>query len=153
MKTCYQLIGIPGAGKSTWIKNQPWAKNCAIISTDDHVERFAAERGRTYSEVFKEYMPRAVEMMAQDVIDARLAGKDIIWDQTSTTRASRARKFRMLPQYDHIAVVFPTPDPDELARRLAGRPGKHIPAKVIDDMISSFQPPSLQEGFAQIWQV
>lgn len=153
MKVCYQLIGVPGSGKSTWISQQDWAKDCAIISTDDHVERFAAERGSTYSEVFKEYMPRAVEMMAQDVIAARKADKDIIWDQTSTTRVSRARKFRMLPNYRHIAVVFPTPAPKELMRRLANRPGKDIPKHVVNGMINNFEMPTEEEGFDEIWYV
>lgn len=153
MPTCFQLIGVPGSGKSTWISQQDWAKDCVVISTDDHVERFAAERGSTYSEVFKEYMPRAVEMMAQDVIAARKADKDIIWDQTSTTRASRARKFRMLPHYRHVAVVFPTPAPKELMRRLANRPGKDIPQHVVNGMIKNFEMPTEHEGFDEIWYV
>ena len=33
---CYILSGISGAGKSTWIQNQPWAKNADIHSSDDH---------------------------------------------------------------------------------------------------------------------
>lgn len=153
MPKCYQLIGIPGSGKSTWIKNQDWAHDCVIISTDDHVEDYARKTGKTYSEVFKEYMPRAVELMTQDVIRARKNGKDIIWDQTSTTRASRARKFRMLPNYAHIAVVFSTPEPHELARRLSGRVGKHIPDAVIRDMIAQFQMPTRNEGFSDIIHV
>ena len=153
MKVCLQLIGVPGSGKSTWISQQDWAKNYVIISTDDHVERFAAERGSTYSEVFNEYMPRAVEMMAQVVIAARKADKDIIWDQTSTTRASRARKFRMLPNYRHIAVIFPTPKASELMRRLANRPGKDIPWHVVTGMINNFEMPTEEEGFDEIWYV
>lgn len=153
MAKCFMLIGVPGSGKSTWISQQDWAKDCVIISTDNHVERFAADRGSTYNEVFKEYMPRAVELMAQDVIAARKLGKNIIWDQTSTTRASRARKFRMLPDYEHIAVVFPTPAPEELMRRLSNRPGKDIPQHVVNGMIKNFEMPTEDEGFDEIWHV
>jgi len=32
---CYILSGVSGAGKSTWIQNQPWAKNADIHSADD----------------------------------------------------------------------------------------------------------------------
>jgi len=71
-------------------------------------------KAKTYSEVFKDYMPTAVELMAQQVVRAREHGHDVIWDQTSTTVASRARKFAMLPDYDHIAVVFRTPPMDVL---------------------------------------
>jgi predicted kinase len=148
---CYQLIGVPGAGKSTWIANQEWAKDCVIVSTDAHVERQAELEGKTYNEVFKDFMPIAVKIMAADVVRAREAGQDIIWDQTSTTVASRTRKFAMLPDYEHIAVVFKTPARDELDVRLSGRPGKNIPKNVIDSMIAGWDEPELDEGFKEIW--
>ena len=88
--------------------------------------------------------------MADKVIQAREAGKDIIWDQTSTTLASRARKFNMLPDYEHIAVVFRTPESEELAKRLASRPGKNIPDYVVRTMIDGFEMPTLAEGFIEI---
>jgi gluconate kinase len=56
----------------------------------------------------------------------------------------------MLPKYEHVAVVFPTPESDELARRLAGRAGKHIPQHVMDRMIGDFEMPTLAEGFTEI---
>jgi hypothetical protein len=76
--------------------------------------------------------------------------QDIIWDQTSTTVLSRAKKFRMLPEYDHIAVVMKTPDEIELARRLSSRPGKIIPEEVVLSMINNFEMPTLDEGFKEI---
>jgi len=151
MATCYQLIGVPGAGKSTWVANQDWAKDCVIVSTDNHVEDYARAEDKTYNEVFRDFMPIAVKLMADDVVKAREAGRDIIWDQTSTTIASRKRKFAMLPDYEHIAVVFKTPARDELDVRLSGRPGKHIPKNVIDSMIAGWNDPELDEGFKEIW--
>jgi predicted kinase len=150
MAKCYQLIGVPGAGKSTWIKNQEWAKDCAIVSTDMWVDLEAERVGKTYSEIFDEYMPHAVKLMANHVELARDKNMDIIWDQTSTSVGSRRKKFNMLPDYEHIAVVFPTPEMDELKRRLASRPGKNIPSHVMVQMIRSFTMPTLDEGFAEI---
>jgi predicted kinase len=115
------------------------------------VELYAKEQGKTYSEVFDEYMPTAVDLMAKQVVFAREHGHTIIWDQTSTTTASRAKKFRMLPDYDHIAVVFRTPERSELDVRLSGRPGKHIPKNVVDAMIDGWEEPSEEEGFKEIW--
>lgn len=151
MPTVYVLVGVPGAGKSTWIRNQDWIKDCAVVSTDNHVEQEAERQGRTYNEVFKDYMPTAVKLMADDVVQAREAGQDIVWDQTSTTVASRRKKFAMLPNYHAVAVVFPTPEPAELERRLAGRPGKNIPWNVMQGMISGLTLPTLEEGFDEIW--
>jgi len=152
MPKCYQLVGVPGSGKTTWINNQDWAMTCAYISTDKFVDAYAREVGKTYSEVFTEFMPRAVELMAQEVVVARELGRDIIWDQTSTTLASRARKFGMLPDYEHIAVVFATPEHKELERRLKSRPGKEIPEHVIASMIAGWDEPTEEEGFTQIWR-
>jgi len=152
MPKLYMLVGVPGSGKSTWVKNQEWAKDCAIVSTDKYVEEWAESVGKTYTEVFEEYMPVAVTRMAGAVNGARDAGKDIIWDQTSTTIATRAKKFRMLPEYYAIAVVFRIPEPQELQKRLASRPGKVIPSEVLDDMIAKWQEPTEEEGFNEIWR-
>jgi predicted kinase len=153
MPKCYQLVGVPGSGKSTWIQRQSWAANCAIVSTDRWVDEYATEVGKTYSEVFDFFMPRAVKLMAREVEVARELGRDIIWDQTSTTEASRRKKFKMLPNYDHIAVVFPTPATDELKRRLSQRVGKNIPWGVISRMINDFEMPHESEGFVEIRHV
>ena len=151
MSKCYQLVGVPGSGKSTWIDNQDWALTCARVSTDKWVEIYAKEVGRTYSEVFTDFMPIAVDLMAKEVVVARDMKRDIIWDQTSTTIASRAKKFRMLSDYEHIAVVFKTPEHTELMRRLMSRPGKEIPDHVIASMIASWEDPTEEEGFKEIW--
>jgi predicted kinase len=151
MPKCYQLIGVPGAGKSTWIKDQIWALGLTVVSTDSWVELEAQRQGKTYSEVFKDYMPTAVDLMAKQVVFARENSHTIIWDQTSTTIASRARKFRMLSDYEHIAVVFRTPDLDVLKKRLASRPGKEIPWEVVQGMIDNWEEPTEEEGFKEIW--
>lgn len=151
MPKLYVLVGVPAAGKSTWVANQDWAADCAYVSTDKWVDDYAKDMGKTYNEVFKEYMPTAVELMARDVIAAREAGKDIIWDQTSTTVASRKKKFNMLPDYYAIAVVFQTPEKDVLDKRLSSRPGKNIPRAVMNSMISGFTMPTIAEGFDEVW--
>jgi predicted kinase len=153
MPKCYQMIGVPGSGKSTWIRNQIWALGLTVVSTDTFVEDYARAQGQTYNEVFQDYMPRAVDLMAQQVVFAREHGHSVIWDQTSTTVASRRKKFHMLPDYEHVAVVFGTPEPVELARRLAGRPGKSIPDHVMLSMLQNLKEPTLEEGFQEIWHV
>lgn len=153
MNKLYVLVGVPGSGKSTWVKNQLWASDCVIVSTDRFVEDHARDTGKTYSEVFQEYMPIAVRLMANQVLICKANNKDIIWDQTSTTIETRAKKIRMLPEYYKIAVVFKTPPTVELQRRLASRPGKNIPWEVVSNMAQQLEaePPSEEEGFDEIW--
>jgi predicted kinase len=153
MNKLYVLVGVPGSGKSTWIKNQIWAKDIPVVSTDRFVEKYAEEQGKTYSEVFQEYMPIAVKLMANQALICQANKLDVIWDQTSTTVATRAKKIRMLPNYYKIAVVFKTPEPEELARRLASRVGKNIPEEVSETMARQLrdEPPTEAEGFDEIW--
>lgn len=151
MKTAYILVGVPGAGKSTWVKNQFWASDCVYISTDTYVDKHAQDQGKTYNEVFKDYMPTAVSLMAQAVVDASKNDQSIIWDQTSTSVKSRKKKFQMLPGYKMIAVVFSTPNKEELAKRLASRPNKNIPQEIVDSMIDNFEMPTREEGFDEVW--
>jgi len=153
MPKCYQLIGVPAAGKSTWLRSQVWTEGMEYVSTDYHVHVYAKEQGKTYGEVFKEYMPTAVELMAKGVVAAREAGRDVLWDQTSTTVKSRVRKFNMLPDYWHIAVVFQTPAISVLKERLANRVDQPIPWEVVQGMIDNFEYPTNDEGFKEIWRV
>lgn len=151
MSKLYVLVGVPASGKSTWIQNQDWTRDCVIVSTDEFVEDYAKECGSTYSEVFDDYMSTAVELMVEKVVRARDAGKDIIWDQTSTSIKARANKFRMLPDYYNIAVVFAIPPIEELQKRLASRPGKVVPWNVVERMITGWEQPTEEEGFDEIW--
>ena len=153
MNRLYVMVGVPGSGKSTWIKNQTWALGLNVVSTDMWVEQYAKEQGKTYSEVFQEYMPTAVEKMAEHAVFCRTNKVDLIWDQTSTTVATRAKKIRMLPDYYKIAVVMKTPPTAELQKRLASRPGKNIPWEVVSNMAQQLEaePPTLEEGFDEIW--
>jgi predicted kinase len=151
IKTAYILVGIPGSGKSTWAESQKWFEDCAYVSTDFHIDFYAKTVGKTYNEVFEEHMPIAIDNMLDDLSEAKWQELDIIWDQTSTTSMSRAKKIHMLQGYKKIAVVFRIPPAEELDRRLASRPGKVIPRKVVDDMIKNFEEPTLDEGFDDIW--
>lgn len=152
MSKVYVLVGVPGAGKSTWVNNQEWAKDCVYVSSDQLIEEEAERQGKTYNDVFKDYVSEAISLMLDQVIAAREEGKDIIWDQTSVSVKSRKKKFSMLPDYEHIAVVFPTPEGAELARRLASRPGKNIPDEVVKSMIYSFEMPTEEEGYKEVWR-
>ena len=151
MTTLYVLVGVPGSGKTTWIGRQmfDWT-NTVIVSTDHHVEQYARSIGKTYSEVFKDYMPTAVDLMAKTAVDAFKNNKVVIWDQTSTTAKTRARKLRMSPShYKKVAVVFKTPNVDTHAKML-NRPGKEIPTEIVQDMIDKFEYPTVEEGFDSI---
>ena len=151
MPNLYMLIGVPGSGKSTWVSTQDWATDIPVVSSDRFIDDHAREQDKTYNEVFKDYAPIAMRLMENQVLICQANNRDIIWDQTNTSAKSRKSKLAMLPNYHKVAIVFQTPEKEEHARRLASRPGKHIPANVMSSMISSLQLPTEEEGFNEIW--
>ncbi len=150
MPTLYMLIGVPAAGKSTWLKNNK-SPDGVIVSSDDHIERLAAEKGQTYTQAFRDVAGKANTLMMKDLKDAVAAGADIYWDQTNTGKKARAKKLKQVPDtYRKVAVFFPTPNDDEHEKRLASRAGKIIPPHVMQSMKDNLQVPSKDEGFDSI---
>ena len=146
----YILRGLPGSGKSTWIKqNLPGIK---VLSTDDLIEKYAAEKGKTYSDVFNKAAPLASAKFDQMLKKAAKDGESVIIDQTNMGKKSRMAK--IAPFKDHYKVaIMVSADPVELKLRLAHRAemtGKHIPEKVIDQMARSFQPITTDEGWNEV---
>ena len=151
MSKLYMLIGVPGSGKSTWVNAQDWVKDCVLVSTDKLIELEAGRQGKTYNDVFKDYIDTATKLMNADVLEAVAEGKDIIWDQTNTGRKSRKAKLAMAPGYHKIAVVFATPEKEEWQRRINSRPGKMIPEGVLKAMATGLQLPT-EDEFDEIWR-
>ena len=152
MPRLYMLVGVPGSGKSTWIRSRN--HDAVIASTDDKIEAAAAAQGLTYDAVFESEFKAANAALREDVKQAVKDQRDIIWDQTNLTAKSRRSKLGQVPKhYERIALYFPTPDGEELARRLASRVGKTIPVHVMASMIASLEPPVPSEGFDEIYQV
>lgn len=151
MNKFYVLVGVPGSGKSTWVKSQAFDPATTVyVSTDYFVDQYADSVGKTYSEVFKEYMPTAIDQMMETVYRAVENRFDIVWDQTSTSVKTRRRKLKYAPpDYEKIAVVLSTPDPVTHAQWL-DRPGKNIPTEIVQDMINRFEMPTLAEGFDKV---
>jgi predicted kinase len=154
MPKLFMLVGVPGAGKSTWIKNQTLTNDAIILSTDAYIEDMALAEGKTYSAVFGDYIYDAVAQLDEDLEYAMQHSKDIIWDQTNLSLRGRREKLDMvMGSYEKIAVVFKTPD--DIAERLKRREakGKVIPVKVFDAMVMGYEPPTRFEGFSQIIEV
>lgn len=148
----YMLVGVPGSGKSTWVDRQVQTMDkYYVASTDRLLEIYASMRGATYNDVFQEHIGYAEKAMLTHIKDAIMYGYDIIWDQTNTSRKSRAKKLALIPDtYEKIAVFFPTPSDVELHRRLVTRKGKTIPPGVMQNMIDCLNQPMLEEGFDEV---
>lgn len=151
------LVGLPGSGKSTFIKQLKSEKKYVVVSTDDIFEQLAKDAGVNYTQAFNTFPYKEVEREMFSSLNKALSRRDnIIVDQTNMTVKSRNRKLSMVPTgYKKIAVVFSV-DEAELQRRLVAREkteGKSIPKSVISSMKSSYQAPTKSEGFDEIIHV
>lgn len=156
------LVGVPGSGKSTWIKNlkEDMSKyagmDFVVISTDDYIDKKAEQEGKTYTEVFKKYIDEATAVMEQELKGAFVSGRNVIWDQTNLTCKTRAKKLAKVPvTYKKMAIAFCTSD-EELERRLkdrAEKTGKFISPEIVNSMKSQLELPSKDEGFDDVMRV
>ena len=153
-KTLIVMIGLPGSGKSTWVRN--YLKNSEvefqIVSSDDIIMKYAEKEGLNYTEGFPKFSGIAAKEMKRNARKYAAEGLNVIWDQTNMSVKSRKLAMSLFKDYKKIAVVFSI-CPKELERRLEKREkeeGKHIPDFVIDTMSRKYNEPTKEEGFDKI---
>lgn len=152
------LVGAPGSGKSTWTRNflSKTSDEYVVISSDDIIVELGKllDPNMNYSDAFKKVNFKAVQAELNNRLNSAIADmKNIIWDQTNLTSKSRKGRVSRIPKvYHKTCVVFELAH-DELFRRLEKRAreeGKHIPEKVVKDMIATYETPATSEGFDRI---
>lgn len=152
------LVGLPGSGKSTCVQQLVKASVAFdLLSTDKLIDAYAAQAGKTYSEVFREVSFKTWnEQLYTETVAAIEARRNVIIDQTNVKRKSRRSKIEPFTAagYTCLALKFDVPE-EELARRLDARgaaTGKNIPKTVLQDMTKSYLPPAKDEGWHHIWE-
>lgn len=152
------LVGLPGSGKSTARATAAAtgaSANSYHYSTDDKLDVRATELNMTYSEVFSTYVNEATAESNAELADAIARGQSVVWDQTNMSAKRRRKLMNQFPQEyrrECICILPPMNQEQEaeLNRRLANRPGKHIPQHVMRSMRDRFELPSVNEGFTRV---
>lgn len=151
------LVGLPGSGKSTWIRKIKEAnpdKNYTVISSDDIIEDLGKEVGLGYNDAFQRFANQAMKMMREKANNAFENGHNILWDQTNMSVKSRKNAMNLAKEHGYTAkaVVWSLTD-TEWKRRYNARvkeSGKTIPQHVIENMARSYVAPSKEEGFVDV---
>lgn len=146
------MIGLPASGKSTYAESK--FPDYVRISSDDYIEAYALEQGKTYNEVFKEYIDTAQKLCFKDLMDALAQEKNIVLDRTCLSTKVRAKILKDVPDiYYKTAIHVYCSDENEYNHRLNNRPGKNIPIHILETMKNSFQDVVPSEGFDQFIKV
>lgn len=158
MKKLVVLVGLPGSGKSTYLKfvdDPEFGDTVMVYSTDNYIEHEAKQLNITYTEAFKDNISAATKHMDDILRIAVSAGVDVYWDQTNMTAKKRKNILSKFPNsYEKTCMCIRPPQTIgewfELRVRLGSRPDKTIPVQIIESMADSYVEPELAEGFSYI---
>ena len=143
----YMMVGIPGSGKSTWIRNNR-QKTWIVVSPDVILE----------TQYNYEWTPeRAAEAWAisyQQFGQGLLSGQTMVWDATFTSPIMRAAILHTAKGAGYRVEAVFCDTPIELCiERNQRRNRKPVPEGKIHGMAEGLQPPTAAEGFDHIEHV
>ena len=144
MNTLYITVGLPGSGKSTYVKNFIKDKEIEYLSSDSLRAVYGkSEEDQTVTPLVFGHIKRKVDEFLKD-------GKNVLVDATSVNRKERSDYINTAKKYGAkvVAIVFKM-DRQGLIERNKKRGeqgGRVVPDWVIDKMLNKFEEPSYDEG-------
>lgn len=151
-KKVFVIAGIPGSGKSTWIRNMMNPEIDIHISRDQI--RFALlndedEYFKVENQVRQFFFDQIKEFTDNDYTD------DCVFiDATHLNPKSRAQVMRRISRQPlKIAVSFEVPISVALERNKQRDGRALVPESVIYNMAVRYEIPTLKEGFDEIWHI
>lgn len=146
------LCGPPGCGKTTFAQKflpAPFIR----LSLDDIILTEAKKQGKTYPELFNDFVNEASEILQARIelcVEKKLSH---YIDMTNCTEGSRKSKLNKLSEdFYKIGIYFPSYNSDILNKRVNSRASQTdlnhtVPFKVIQSMSNIYKEPSKKEGF------
>ena len=148
MADLYLMCGVPGCGKSTFLKNKINKDNSIIVSRDEI--RFSLLK--PYEQYFA-HEKEVLEILWMRINEGLANGKDVFVDQTSLTAKSRKWLLEHVHGYEHANLVWIDEELETCLERNEKRRGTkaYVPRESVVRMYSQFVMPSLNEGFYRIY--
>ena len=149
MANLYLMCGVPGCGKSTFLKNIIKTNNSVIISRD--TIRFSIVKP---DEEYFSHEDEVLEIFWNQINEALAANNTVYVDQTSLTPKARKWLLQHVTGYEHANLIWIDEDLETCLERNEKRKGTraYVPRGVIHRMFSQFVEPSLEEGFYRIFR-
>ena len=148
MADLYLMCGVPGAGKSTFLKNHIKENNTKVISRDKI--RFSIVKP---NEEYFSHEDEVLEIFWKQINEALAENKTVYVDQTSLTPRSRKWLLQHVTGYERACLIWINEDLETCLERNEKRKGTraYVPRSVIRRMYRQFIEPSLEEGFDYIF--
>ena len=148
MADLYLMMGVPGSGKTTFLKNRV-TKETSIIISRDTIRFSLLKEGEEYFSHEKE----VVKIFWEKINNALAEGKDVFVDQTSLTPRSRKYLLEHINGYTYANLIWINePLTTCLERNELRRDTKaYVPRDTIKRMFDQLIEPSLDEGFNKIY--
>lgn len=147
----FLLIGPPASGKSTWVAKflESASRPTTVVSSDDILETWGNANGLSYADAFTQCDHKWLKGEVNRIFDEAVKrGDDVIVDRTNMTKKIRRSFLSRVPKTTKTIGVLFEVDRDVLNERLdtrAQQTGKYIPQAAVDQIISIYAAPSLDE--------
>ena len=137
------MSGLPNTGKTTLARRLEDRLSARVFSSDDIIEEEARKREKAYDDVYEETIRKAERefwhILQNFLEDKRNLNVPAIVDRTNLTKEHR-RNLRELAAGRLCFIVYAETRFNML------RPGKTIPAGIVENMIRKLQIPEDDEG-------
>ena len=142
--TLYITVGLPGSGKSTYVKNFIKDKEIEYLSSDSLRAVYGkSEEDQTVTPLVFGHIKRKVDEFLKD-------DKNVLVDATSVNRKERSDYINTAKKYGAkvVAIVFKMDRQGLIDRnkKRGEQGGRVVPDWVIDKMLIKFEEPSYDEG-------
>jgi predicted kinase len=142
--TLYITVGLPGSGKSTYVKNFIKDKDIEYLSSDSLRAVYGkSEEDQTVTPLVFGHIKKKVDELLKD-------GKNVLVDATSVNRKERSDYINTAKKYGAkvVAIVFKMDRQGLIDRnkKRGEQGGRVVPDFVIDKMLAKFEEPSYSEG-------
>lgn len=149
MADLYVMVGIPGMGKSTFVRNHK--KETDVHASRDRIRFQLVKPGEGYFSKEKE----VYKLFIKEIEDGLKANHDVYADATHLNRPSRNKLLNTLNKslYNHVYAVYIKGHLSTALERNEERKGStaYVPREQIRRMAYSLEEPSVDERFDKIY--
>jgi len=156
MQKVYEMMGLPGSGKTTWAEKKAKETGAIIISRDDIRHMLRHSYDYDSSERSQNYVLNVSQHMIKQAL---IAGFDIILDQLSLTKEQRERTLRFIRYHTaevHITLVWCSEDKLNVDRRMNSEMAwgdRGYYEELISTLKSQIEEPTYDENFDEIIRI